>query len=104
SLARAAGPGRAALRELPAIAALVLTALLLHHDALLSGRYFAESDTLLYYQPLTRWLSAELASGRLPLWLPRIFGGYPLLADGEMGLLYPPHLVAILLLSPAAAM
>lgn len=57
-----------------------------------------QRDTGAFYYPLTAWLAQELASGRFPLWCPLIFAGYPLVADGEIGLLYPPNLVALLLL------
>jgi hypothetical protein len=46
-------------------------------------------DTTSFYYPLTSWAAAELKAGRLPLWTPLIFGGYPILADGEVGLLSP---------------
>jgi hypothetical protein len=46
-------------------------------------------DTTSFYYPLTSWAAAELRAGRLPLWTPLIFGGYPIVADGEVGLLSP---------------
>jgi hypothetical protein len=57
-----------------------------------------QRDTGAFYYPLTAWLSQELAAGRFPLWCPLIFAGYPLVADGEIGLLYPPNVLALLLL------
>ncbi len=57
-----------------------------------------QRDTGAFYYPLTAWLAQELAAGRFPLWCPLIFAGYPLVADGEIGLLYLPNIVALLLL------
>jgi hypothetical protein len=57
-----------------------------------------QRDTGAFYYPLTVWLSQELAAGRFPLWCPLIFAGYPIVADGEIGLLYPPNILALLLL------
>lgn len=57
-----------------------------------------QRDTGAFYYPLTAWLSQELAAGRFPLWCPLIFAGYPIVADGEIGLLYPPNILALLLL------
>src|SRR5207245_5411073 len=95
---------RAAGRELPWLAALALAALLVHLPTLLTGDYAYEADTVVQYWPLTRWLGARLAEGGLPLWIPGIFGGYPILADGELGELYPPNLLALLLLAPGMAL
>jgi hypothetical protein len=55
-------------------------------------------DTPAFYYPLTRWYADQLHAGQLPLWLPHIFGGYPLFADGEIGMLYPLQLLAFALL------
>jgi hypothetical protein len=57
-----------------------------------------QRDTRAFYYPLTAWFAQELDAGRLPLWCPLIFGGYPLLADGEIGMLYPANVMALLIL------
>jgi hypothetical protein len=62
---------------------------------LVGGGLFYERDTRLFYYPLTAWFAEQLQAGRLPLWLPHIFGGYPLLADGEVGPLYPLNLLLL---------
>jgi hypothetical protein len=38
-----------------------------------------------------RYLSDELHAGRLPFWTPYIFGGFPFLADVQVGAWYPLH-------------
>lgn len=56
---------------------------------LAGGPIFYGRDTTTFYYPLTRWAADEIMAGRLPLWTPAIFGGYPIFADGEIGLLSP---------------
>jgi hypothetical protein len=56
---------------------------------LTGGPIFFGRDTTTFYYPLAHWAAEELRAGRLPLWTPLIFGGYPLFADGEIGLLSP---------------
>ncbi len=63
-----------------------------------TGAVGQQRDTGAFYFPLTAWLAGELAAGRLPLWCPLIFAGYPIVADGEIGLLYPPNILALALL------
>jgi hypothetical protein len=53
--------------------------------------------------PFAFILGEALREGRLPVWTDRIGGGYPLLALGEAGVLYPPHLLLYRLLPPVAA-
>jgi hypothetical protein len=86
--------------DFPAIAVIAACALILHRDGLLGGPAFYENDTRLFYYPLAHWVSQQLQSGVFPLWLPGIFTGYPIFADGELGLAYLPQ-VALLYLLPA---
>lgn len=67
--------------------------LMLFRDGLIFGSIFYERDTELFYLPLLRWYLRQLQQGHLPLWMPLIFGGYPLFADGELGMLYPPNVL-----------
>jgi hypothetical protein len=53
------------------------------------GPIFFGRDTTTFYYPLSSWAAEELRAGRWPLWTPTIFGGYPIFADGEIGLLSP---------------
>jgi hypothetical protein len=53
------------------------------------GPIFYGRDTTTFYYPLTLQAADALKAGRLPLWTPLIFGGYPIFADGEIGLLSP---------------
>ncbi len=51
-------------------------------------------DGPLDYQPPLVDAMHQVARGRLPLWSDSTFCGYPLLARGQAGVLYPPHYVA----------
>lgn len=73
--------------------------LLLFRDDLFRGTIFFERDTELFYLPLLRWYLGQIHDGHLPLWMPLIFGGYALFADGELGMLYPPNVVLALFLN-----
>jgi len=90
--------------DVAALLALALCALLLHRDGLVGGPAFYERDTQLFYFPLADWVSRQLHAGVYPLWLPDIFTGYPIQADGEMGLLYLPQLLLLALLPATTAM
>jgi len=91
---------RTRIHDLIALVLLAGCALALHRDGLLGGPAFYELDTRLFYYPLAQWLSQQLHAGVFPLWLPGIFTGYPIFADGEMGLAYLPQ-VALLAVLPA---
>ncbi len=86
-----------------AIAGLVIVVSLSMADGLLGGIVAYERDTFVFYFPLMRWVSQQLHAGVLPLWTPQVFGGYPIFADGEIGLSYPPALLALWLIPPEQA-
>jgi len=64
-------------------------------DGLLANVVPYERDTTVFYFPLMSWAAERLRQGELPLWTPQFFGGYPIFADGEIGLAYPPVLLAL---------
>ncbi|MCA1644098.1 MAG: YfhO family protein [Chloroflexi bacterium] len=72
-------------------------------DGLLANVVAYERDTTVFYFPLMSWVAQRLHQGELPLWTPQVFGGYPIFADGEIGLGYPPVLLALLALPPDRA-
>ncbi|MDQ6672502.1 MAG: hypothetical protein M3069_17465 [Chloroflexota bacterium] len=92
------------MRDALSIVALGVCALLLHRDSLFGGPAFYELDTRLFYYPLTQWAGQQLHAGAFPLWMPGIFMGYPIFADGELGLAYLPHVVLLYLLPTPIAM
>ena len=54
-------------------------------------------DAFEYYYPNYLWTYSRLAEGSLPLWNPFQLCGIPTLATLQGGLLYPPHLLYLLL-------
>ena len=62
------------------------------------------SDALLAEYPLRAVYAEGLARGELTLWSPNVLGGYPLLAGGDFGALYPPNLTLHLLMSVPVAL
>ena len=63
-----------------------------------------QDDTRLFYYPVMAALGAALRQGSLSLWAPGLFGGYPLFADGGVGVLYPPHFLMLRTMSPEQAL
>nr|MBC7244475.1 YfhO family protein [Chloroflexota bacterium] len=57
------------------------------------GGIFYFGDIFRLHYPLRSVYAAELQRFSLPLWTPHVFAGYPLLAEGELGALYPPNLL-----------
>lgn len=85
-------------RQAPdAAAALVLlgSSLIFFAPALLTGQLHVEDDSRFFYVPFLRRVGQVLRQGELPLWIRDVFGGYPLFADGEVGMLYPLHLLLL---------
>lgn len=60
-------------------------------------------DGMVYYFLIKMLVGRMLAEGIAPLWNPYLFGGMPLLASIEPGVLYPPNWLSALL-PPTAAM
>ncbi|MCL4534850.1 MAG: YfhO family protein [Bacteroidetes bacterium] len=87
------------VRDLAALSFILACVLVFFKDAMLFGNIYWEPDTVTYYYPATRQLDDALGRGFLQLWTPYIFAGFHLFADGESGALYPPKLIALLLLS-----
>ncbi|HEX9077572.1 MAG TPA: YfhO family protein [Anaerolineae bacterium] len=56
------------------------------------------TDIIRLFYPFSVELARALSTGHLPLWTPGILGGFPLLAEGEVGALYPVNLVLFRLL------
>src|SRR6266511_614091 len=86
--------------DVVALAVLAAAIALVYWPVALGVGIYAESDTLTFFYPVFATLHAALRAGELPLWTPYMFGGFPLFAEGQIGALYPPSLVAALLPSP----
>jgi len=62
------------------------------------------SDLLHAQLPYRMALGQALRAGELPLWMPELFSGVPLLAQAESGALYPPNIVLFGLFEPFRAL
>ncbi|MBI2301970.1 MAG: hypothetical protein HYU66_23960 [Armatimonadetes bacterium] len=77
----------------------------LFYAPVLSGRLtFYFNDTFSYYFPARATLFGAFRAGRLCLWTPLIGAGYPLLAEGQGGGLYPGNVLAAILPSDTLAL
>ena len=54
--------------------------------------------------PYRYYMSEALKNGELPIWMPNIYGGMPLLARAEAGVCYPFNLILFGLLQPYVAL
>jgi len=57
-------------------------------------------DLASYTFPLHAFAATQLQHGHLALWNPHLFSGMPQLANLQAGMLYPPNLIAWLVVSP----
>jgi len=74
--------------------------LLLWRAALLRG-FLLHSDISYFFEPVRSLAHESLRAGRLPLWSPYMFCGYPLAAEGQVAAFYPVALlISWLLPSP----
>ncbi len=67
------------------------------------GAGFVGGDVYSYFVPQKVIYSESLHAGELPLWNARAGFGYPLLAESQTGILYPPNLVLYRMLDPHTA-
>lgn len=88
------------VREALAVAVLLGAVVTVFWPMLVGIGVYAESDTFTFFYPVFAQLHASLRAGELPLWTPNVFGGFPLFAEGQIGALYPPALLAAQLGSP----
>ena len=73
-------------------------------DAILGKGVYWHHDLRHHHYPWRVWAANEWLSGRIPLWCPGVSNGYPLMAGGEVGALYPPTMLLFMLLPSAFAM
>lgn len=79
----------------PLLLALLALLLLLHFHPLLQG-YVLFGEDISFQNLPQRLLSADrLKQGEIPLWIPHIFAGFPLHAEGQTGVFYPPQLLLL---------
>lgn len=66
----------------------------------ITGLGYPQTDHAETFYPNTVFATNAIRSGQLPMWLPYSFGGVPLLELGLSGWLYPPRLLAMLVMDP----
>ncbi len=84
-------------KEWVTITLLLVLVLAVFWKAVLGGIFYFGDIYNLHY-PLRAAYARELARLDLPLWSPDVLAGYPLLAEGQLGALYPPNLILHFLL------
>lgn len=84
-----------ALPDILAVELLLALAAWVFRDAWQSGLVFHEADTSTMFYPVFATFAQALERGSALLWTSDLFSGFPLLAEGQTGVLYPPnHLFA----------
>ncbi len=88
----------------PWLPPLILAALVLvvFRELAFTGHILGRGDTFTYFYPYWTVRDQFLRAGQLPLWTPDIFMGAPLLANPQLGTLYPPNWLTVLLDAPNA--
>lgn len=66
---------------------------MLFWEPLWQGGTLIGGDTFSYYFPQKTFLSDSLKRGEFPLWNPLVGAGYPIVAESQTGVLYPPTLL-----------
>ena len=64
---------------------------------------FLLGDYSVQHVPWSKFLADSLKNYSFPLWTPYMHSGFPILAEGQIGALYPPNLVLFFLLPFKAA-
>lgn len=82
--------------------ALVLLFVVAYADPLFVRRNFGGRDLLAYNLPMEKAVHDAYARGRLPVWMPEVSGGRPLLPNPNAGALYPVRLFLSKIPFPAA--
>ena len=85
--------------HLPLIAILVLV---FFYKLAFTDLILARGDTYAYFYPYWDARDAALAQGELPLWTNDLYMGAPLLANPQLGTLYPPNWLTVRLSAPDA--
>ncbi len=83
---------------------LALLVILWAPDALVGLDTYWHHDLRTHHYPWRVWAAASWLKGELPVWCAGAANGYPLLADGQTGVLYPPTMLLFMLLPAPLAM
>jgi hypothetical protein len=89
---RPPSPGAFWTRAMPGLV-FVLLVLAVWGDPLFTHRNFAGRDLLPYNLPMEKAIHDAYARGEVPLWMPDVSGGRPLLPNPNAGALYPVRML-----------
>lgn len=95
---------RLGLRSVVAPALLAALILAFYGQVVFQGEVLYGGDIARLYLPFRAALRDALQQAGLPWWAPDMGLGYPLLAEGEVGALYPPNWPLALLFSPEVSL
>lgn len=73
-------------------------------DAAIGQGVFWHHDLRHHHDPWRAWAAAKWLAGEVPWWASGAGNGFPLLAEGEGGFLYPPTMLLYMLLPGALAL
>lgn len=73
-------------------------------DAAIGRAVYGYHDLRHHHDPWRAWAAEVWRSGEVPWWAPGAGNGFPLLAEGEGGFLYPPTMLAYVLLPDGLAL
>ena len=93
----------ARLQKHPHVAPLILWTIIwfaFFSTILLGVEYLAQSDLLTQFHAFGRFQAQEMLAGRLPLWSPGSYGGFPFAADTQAAVFYLPRWLTVLLSAP----
>ena len=76
-----------------AVVGIAVALTVLFWGPLWQGGTLIGGDTFSYYFPQKTFLSDSLQRGEFPLWNPLVGAGYPVVAESQTGVLYPPTLL-----------
>ncbi|HVE65878.1 MAG TPA: hypothetical protein VNC59_04795, partial [Thermoanaerobaculia bacterium] len=94
-------PRTLARRALPGLL-FVLLVVAVYSPTLFSQRNFAGRDLAVYNLPMEKAIHDAYSSGSLPIWMPEVSGGRPLLPNPNAGALYPPRFLLSVFSFPMA--
>ena len=86
-----------------AVTAVAVALTMVFWGPLWQGGTLIGGDTFSYYFPQKTFLSDSLKRGEFPLWNPLVGAGYPIVAESQTGVLYPPTLLLYRFLDVQAA-
>lgn len=90
--------------DLGAAAILCLLTLCFFSRVIARREVFFHTDIGSLFVPMKTFYAERLKQGDLPFWNPYLMCGYPDIAEGQNGPLYPPHLLAFYFLPVDAAL